>query len=109
MNAADVVETLPTAQPGDGALSAVRVVARHGLPGLVRTEERGEVVGCVSVVGPLRVALPRCLWNEPRLARVIDEGHTDRITATLTGARVGDAVGVPGARPLGRRDREGAV
>lgn len=104
MHAADVVESLPTALPGDDVLSAVRMVSQRGLPGLVVADERGEVVGCLSSVDLLRLALPRYLREDPGLARVFDEEHADRIAAALVGTRVGDVVGeardrVPMARP----------
>jgi CBS domain-containing protein len=104
MYAADVVETLPTARPDDDVLSAVRLVAEHGLPGLVIADERGDVVGCVSSVDLLGMSLPRYLWEGPSIARVLDEEHADRIAAAMAGTRVRDLMGevtdrVPVARP----------
>jgi CBS-domain-containing membrane protein len=104
MHAADVVETLPTARPGDEVLSALRMVSQRGLPGLVIADEQGEVVGCLSSVDLLQLALPRYLREDPGLARVFDEEHADRIAAALAGTRVGDVLGeardrVPTARP----------
>ena len=104
MLAADVVETLPTARPGDEVLSAVQMVSQRGLPGLVVADERGEVLGCLSSVDLLRLALPRYLMEDPGLARVFDEEHADRIAAALVGTRVSDVLGrardrVPMARP----------
>ena len=93
MHASDVVETLPTASPDDDVLSAVRMVVRRRLPALVVADERGEVVGCMSKIDLLRVALPRYLHEDPNPAQVFDEEHADRIAATLVGARVGDVVG----------------
>jgi CBS domain-containing protein len=104
MRAAGVVETLPTARLDDDILSAVGLVLRHGLPGLVAADEHGLVVGCVSSVDLLRLALPRYLRGEPALARTFDEGRADRIAAALAGIRVGDVVDeaagwIPSARP----------
>ncbi|MDQ4093991.1 MAG: CBS domain-containing protein [Actinomycetota bacterium] len=93
MRAANVVETLPTARPGDDVLSAVGMVSRHGLPGLVVADERGEVVGCMSSIDLLRLALPPYVRADPGLARVFDEEHADRIAAALAGTRVRDVVG----------------
>ena len=92
MHAADVTETLPTARPGDDVLSAVRMVTQHHLPGLVVADDKGEVVGCVSSIDLLRLALPRYVQEEPGLARVFDEGHADRIAAALVGITVSDVV-----------------
>ncbi|WP_151484614.1 CBS domain-containing protein [Streptomyces albicerus] len=92
MHAADVIEMLPTALPDDDVLSAVQMVARHGLPGLVVADERGEVVGCMSSVDLLRVALPQYFLDDPGLTSVIDERHADRIAAALVGTRVRDVL-----------------
>jgi CBS-domain-containing membrane protein len=105
MRAADIVEALPTAQPGDAVLSAVQLVSRHGLPGLVVADERGTVIGCMSSVDLLWVALPRYLRDEPIMARVIDENHADRIATTLVDARIRDVLGEVAARiPVARPD-----
>jgi CBS domain-containing protein len=103
MHAADVTETLPTARPSDDVLSAVRMVTQHHLPGLVVADELGEVVGCMSSVDLLRLALPRYVQGEPGLARVFDEEHADRIAAALVGIRVRDVIGEASARiPMAR-------
>ncbi|KUO21812.1 CBS domain-containing protein [Streptomyces dysideae] len=92
MHAADVIETLPTALPDDDILSAVQMVSRHGLPGLVVADERGEVIGCMSSVDLLRAALPHYFLDDPGLTHVIDEGHADRIAAAMAGTRVRDVL-----------------
>jgi CBS domain-containing protein len=92
MHAADVIETLPTALPDDDILSAVQMVSRHGLPGLVVADEQGELIGCMSSVDLLRAALPHYLLDDPGLTHVIDEGHADRIAATMVGTRVRDVL-----------------
>jgi CBS domain-containing protein len=92
MHAADAIETLPTALPDDDVLSAVQMVARHGLPGLVVADEQGEVVGCMSSVDLLRAALPHYFLDDPGLTHVIDERHADRIAAALAGTRVRDVL-----------------
>ncbi len=104
MHAADVIENLPTVSPGDDALSAVLIVARQRLPGLIVADHQGAVVSCVTSTDLLRAALPRYLREEPNLARVLDEKHADGIAAALVGACVGDVVRdiadrVPVARP----------
>jgi CBS domain-containing protein len=92
MHAADVVETVPTARPDDEVLTAVRMVCRQGLPGLVVADERGGLVGCLSSIDLLRLVLPRYLQDDPGLARVLDEEHADRIAAALAGTSVHDVV-----------------
>lgn len=109
MHAADVIETLPTARVDDDVLSAVRMVSRRGLPGLVVADERGEVVGCMSSVDLLRLALPRYLRDEPGLARVFDEEHADRIAAQLAGIRIRDVVGETADRIPTARQRATVV
>jgi CBS-domain-containing membrane protein len=104
MRAADVVETLPTVRPGADVLAAVRLICRHGLPGLVVADDRGAVIGCLSSIDLLRLVVPRYVHEDPGLARVFDENHADRIAAALVGTRVRDVVGagmdrVPMARP----------
>lgn len=92
MHAADVTQTLPTVRPSDDILSAVRMVTRHQLPGLVVADDQGQVVGCMSSIDLLRLALPRYVQEEPGLARVFDEGHADRIAAALVGVMVSDVI-----------------
>jgi CBS-domain-containing membrane protein len=104
MHAADLVEELPSVRPDDDILSAMRMVAREHLPGLVVADEHGEVVGCMSVIDLLRLALPRYIHDELGLARVVDEQHADRVAATLVGISVLEVVGeasahIPMARP----------
>lgn len=104
MHAVDVVEVLPTAGPDDAVVSALRLVCQHRLPALVVADEHGEVVGCVSLVDLVRLALPPYLRDEPIMARVFDERHADRIAAALVGTRVRDVLDevadrVPVARP----------
>ena len=98
MHAADVTETLPTVRPSDEVLSAVRMVTRHHLSGLVVADEQGEVVGCMSSIDLLQLTLPRYLQEEPGLARVFDEEHADRIAAALVGIRVSEVLGEASAR-----------
>jgi CBS domain-containing protein len=103
MHAADVIETLSTMRPSDDVLSAVRMVTRHHLPGLVVADEQGAVVGCMSSIDLLRLTLPRYVQEEPGLARVFDEGHADRIAAALAGIRVSEVLGEASARiPIAR-------
>lgn len=103
MHAADVTEALPTVRPNDDVLSAMRVVTRHGLPGLVVADAQGEVVGCMSSIDLLRLTVPRYVQEEPGLARVFDESHADRIAAALVGVRVSEVVGEASARiPIAR-------
>jgi CBS domain-containing protein len=93
MHAADVVEAMPTARPDDEVLSAVRMVCRQRLPGLVVADERGDLVGCLSSIDLLRLVLPRYLQDDPGLARVFDEEHADRIAAALAGTSIREVLG----------------
>jgi hypothetical protein len=93
VHAADVVETLPTARLGDEFLSAVRMLSRDRLPGLVVSDEQGVVVGCVWSIDLLRLVLPRYTLDQPILARVFDENHADRIATDLVHTRGRDVVG----------------
>lgn len=103
MHAADLVEALPTARPGDDVLSAMRMVTRHRLPGLVVANKEGEIVGCMSSTDLLQLTLPRYVREEPGLARVFDEDHADHIAAVLVGMQVGDVIGEASARiPMAR-------
>ena len=98
MRAANVTEALPTVRPGDDVLTAVQLVTRHHLSGLVVADEQGEVVGCMSSIDLLQLMLPRYLQDDPGLARVFDEEHADRIAAALVGIRVSDVLGEASAR-----------
>ncbi|WP_282701804.1 CBS domain-containing protein [Streptomyces sp. CC219B] len=92
MHAADVIETLPTALPDDDILSAVQMVSRQGLPGLVVADEQGELIGCMSSVDLLRAALPHYFLDDPGLVHVMDEVHADRVAAAMSGTRVRDVL-----------------
>ncbi|MDO0938432.1 CBS domain-containing protein [Streptomyces sp. DG2A-72] len=92
MHAADVIETLPTALPDDDILSTVQMISRHGLPGLVVADGRGELIGCMSSVDLLRAVIPHYFLDDPGLTRVIDEGHADRIATAMAGTRVRDVL-----------------
>lgn len=83
MHAAEVAQSLPVARIDDTALSAVRVVVEHRLPGLMVTDEADRVVACVSSADLLRLALPDYLRGRPCLSRVIGELVADRIAARL--------------------------
>ncbi|MEO3889645.1 CBS domain-containing protein [Nonomuraea sp. B5E05] len=104
MRAAEIVETLPTARLDDEALAAVRMLCEHRLPGLIVADEQGRVVGCLSSVDLLKLALPRYALGEPLLARVFDEAHADRIAEPLARRPVRDLLEeaearIPVARP----------
>lgn len=83
MHAAEVAQTLPVARLDDTALSAVRVVIAHGLPGLVIVDEADRVVACVSAVDLLRLTLPAYLRDRPCLSRVLCEEVADGAAARL--------------------------
>ncbi|WP_116103775.1 CBS domain-containing protein [Amycolatopsis thermalba] len=105
MHAADVVEPLPTARLDEAALSAARTLARHGRPALAVLDEQDQVVGCLSALDLVRLALPRYLRDEPCLARTFDEAHADRVVATLATTAVRDVIGEVAARiPVARPD-----
>ncbi|TDD22706.1 CBS domain-containing protein [Nonomuraea diastatica] len=103
MRAAEIVETLPTARLDDEALAAVRMLCEHRLPGLIVADEQGRVVGCLSSVDLLKLALPRYALGEPLLARVFDEAHADRIAELLARKPVRDLLDEAGHRiPVAR-------
>lgn len=105
MHAADVVETLPAARLDDAFLPAVRTMLRHGLPGLVVVDDRGQTVACMSSVDLLRLALPRYVHEQPILARVFDERHADQIADRLARTTVRDVVGeLAGRIPMVRSE-----
>lgn len=83
MHAAEVAQDLPVVRIGESAMSAIRVVVAHGLPGLVITDETNRVVACVSAADLLRLVLPDYLRGRPCLSRVLGEDVADRIAARL--------------------------
>lgn len=78
------------------ALPAVRAVVAHGRPGLIVADDRGGVLSCLSSVHLLKLTLPSCLWDEPNLARVINEEHADQIAAAFATVSIRDVVSEPG-------------
>lgn len=83
MHAAEVAQDLPVVRIDDTAMSAIRAVVAHGLPGLVITDEADRVVACVSAADLLRLVLPDYLRGRPCLSWVIGEDVADRIAARL--------------------------
>ncbi|GHF32184.1 putative transcriptional regulator [Amycolatopsis bartoniae] len=88
MHAKQMAEEFPAVDIDSDALAAARLLAEHGLQGLVVTKGPGcphAVLPAASVVAFL---VPRYIQDDPSLAGVLSESAADRIAEKLAGRTV---------------------
>ncbi|MEU4573230.1 CBS domain-containing protein [Nonomuraea sp. NPDC023979] len=77
MRARDLVSDFPTVTLDTRAADAARLLAEHGLPGLIVLNDDGRPRTILPGTQVLRLAVPRYCLDDPALARVVDEEHAD--------------------------------
>lgn len=77
VKARDLVQDLPTVGPDDDALTAARLIADRGLPGIAVVDEVGHPVAVLPAADVLRFVVPGYAQEDPSLARVLDEACAD--------------------------------
>jgi CBS domain-containing protein len=92
VRAIELAETFPTVGLDDVAMRALLLVSRHGLPGVVVTDEWGRVVAVVPAADVLRFVVPRYIQDAPCLARVCDEAFADQVAKQLASSPVRDVL-----------------
>jgi CBS domain-containing protein len=90
VRARQLAEDFPTVTTDSGALEAARLLAEHGLPGLIVVNGQRRPVAILPGSQLLNAMIPRYVRDDPALARVFDEGHADRLCERLAGKSVAD-------------------
>ncbi|GAA2625031.1 CBS domain-containing protein [Actinomadura fulvescens] len=80
------------------AMEAARLLADHGLPGLIVVDAERRPTAVLPGSQVLRAIIPRYVQDDPALARVFDEDHADKLCERLAGKRVADLI-EPDRRP----------
>jgi CBS domain-containing protein len=72
------------------AVEAARMLAEHGLPGLVVADLSGQPYGLLPTFEVLRFVLPLYVQDDLALAGVLGDMAADHAMSNLTGKTVGD-------------------
>lgn len=95
MRAEQIAEEFPLVEAHTDAVEAVRLLARHRLPGLVVTDPAGRPLHIVPASQVVRMLVPAYIQDDPALAGVLSEGSADRIGDKLRGKTVADLLPKP--------------
>lgn len=98
MRVHNIVEEVPTVIVEDSVTTAVLLMARSRLPGLVVVDGRGRPYAVLPGTQVLRLTVPRAHQEDPALARTIDEPHADLFWQELGERTVAECL----PRPPGR-------
>ena len=104
MHARDLAEPFPVVRLDDDALTAIRMMAVLGLPGLVVVDDKGGPLVVLPGSQVLRFALPEFLEEDPTLARVYGEREADAFCNDISGHKVRELM--PGKQYLPKRERD---
>ncbi|WP_204807759.1 CBS domain-containing protein [Mycobacterium riyadhense] len=92
MRAEDIAEDFPVISIESNALDAARMLAEHGLPGLLVTHTSGRPYAVLPASQVVRFIVPRYVQDDPSLAGVLNESVADRAAEKLSGKKVGDVL-----------------
>jgi CBS domain-containing protein len=92
MRAADLAEDFPVVSVDSDALDAARLLAEHGLPGIVVTDNSGKPFAVLPASQVVRFIVPKYVQDDPSLAGVLNESMADRAADKLGGKRVRDVL-----------------
>ncbi|WP_151483947.1 CBS domain-containing protein [Streptomyces albicerus] len=98
MRARDLAQPYASIGADRDAATAVRLMIDGRLPGLLVADSEGLPYAILSGDQVVRAHLPFYVWEDPVLARVIDEPYADRIGQALAGRRIADCL--PPGRPF---------
>ncbi|HEY2198721.1 MAG TPA: CBS domain-containing protein [Mycobacterium sp.] len=90
MRAEDLDEQFPIVQLDSDALEAARLIAEHGLPGLIVADASRKPCAVLLASEMLRFALPRYVQDDITLAGVLGDALADNASENLAGKTVGD-------------------
>jgi CBS domain-containing protein len=83
VRASDLAQPIPTVTRTTPALEAARLIAQHGLSGLVVADETGVPVAVIPGTQVLKLVVPRFVREDASLAHVYDEAGADEVCAVL--------------------------
>lgn len=95
MRAEQIAEDFPLVRADSDAIEAVRLIARHRLPGLVITDPEGRPVQILPASQVVRLLVPAYVQDDPALAGVVSEVTADRICEKLNGKSVAQVLPKP--------------
>jgi CBS domain-containing protein len=107
VRAADLAEPFPVVRLDDDALTATRMLAEQGLPGLVVLDDKGGPLVVLPASQVLRFALPEYIEQDPALAHLYGERLADQFCAELAGKAVRELM--PSKEYLPKRDQDRPV
>jgi CBS domain-containing protein len=90
VRAEDLDEQFPIVQLDSDALEAARLIAEHGLPGLIVADASRKPCAVLLASEMLRFALPRYVQDDITLAGVLGDALADNASENLAGKTVGD-------------------
>ena len=83
MHAEQMAEDFPVVSIDSSALAAARMLAEHGLPGIVVTDASGKPYAVLPASQVVRFIVPQYVQDDPALAGVLDESMADRASEKL--------------------------
>lgn len=92
MHAEDICEEFPVVTVDSDALDAARMIAEHGLPGIVVTDSSGTPYAVLPSSQVVRFIVPTYVQDDPSLAGVINESWADEAAQKLSGKTVRDVL-----------------
>jgi CBS domain-containing protein len=92
VRAEDLDEQFPIVQFDSDAFDAARMIAEHGLPGVVVADASYKPCGVILASEMLTFVLPRYVQDDMTLAGVLGDALADHATANLAGRTVGDVL-----------------
>lgn len=92
MRAEDLDEQFLIVQVESDALEAARLIAEHGLPGLIVTDASRKPCAVLLASEMLRFVLPRYVQDDITLAGVLGDALADSASENLAGKTVGDVL-----------------
>ena len=92
MRAEDLDEQFLIVQLDSDAMDAARMIAEHGLPGLVVADASHKPCAIILASEMLRFVLPRYVQDDITLAGVLGAALADNASENLAGKTVGDVL-----------------
>jgi CBS domain-containing protein len=92
VRAADLDEQFLIVQLDSDAMDAARMIAEHGLPGLVVADASHKPCAIILASEMLRFVLPRYVQDDITLAGVLGAAVADNASENLAGKTVGDVL-----------------
>jgi len=108
VRAEDLDEQFPIVDADSDALDAARMIAEHGLPGLIVVDAARRPHAVLLASEVLRLILPRYVQDDLMLAGVMGDALADHVQ-NLTGKTVGDVVPKPSRRIPSVDARDGII